>query len=171
MNYDEIFCPYMYRAFIRPHNAVASINGGALYPRIRGSVYFAKTINGTNVIVDVFGLPPYKPATADSPQIGPHGFHIHAGGNCAIGTLTKPFPETDGHYNPTNQPHGNHIGDFPVLFSNNGHAKMTFFTNKFIPTDVVGRSVVIHLGPDDYKTQPSGGSGIEIACGVIKVSR
>ena len=32
----------------------------------------------------------------------------------------------------------------------------------------VGKSLVVHAMPDDYKTQPSGGSGDRIACGVIR---
>jgi Cu-Zn family superoxide dismutase len=35
------------------------------------------------------------------------------------------------------------------------------------PTDVLGKAVVVHENPDDYKTQPSGNSGKRIACGVI----
>ena len=78
-----------------------------------------------------------------------------------------PFSEAGGHYNPTNQPHGNHVGDFPVLFSNNGKALMSFFTDKFQVGDIVGKAVVIHLNPDDYRTQPAGDSGPRIGCGVI----
>jgi Cu-Zn family superoxide dismutase len=37
-------------------------------------------------------------------------------------------------------------------------------------TGVVGRSVVIHADPDDYKSQPAGNSGKRIACGVIAAS-
>jgi Cu-Zn family superoxide dismutase len=32
---------------------------------------------------------------------------------------------------------------------------------------VLGKAVVLHAKPDDYKTQPSGASGDRIACGVI----
>jgi Cu-Zn family superoxide dismutase len=32
---------------------------------------------------------------------------------------------------------------------------------------IVGRSVVIHADPDDYKSQPAGNSGKRVACGVI----
>jgi Cu-Zn family superoxide dismutase len=35
------------------------------------------------------------------------------------------------------------------------------------PTSVVGRSVVVHRDPDDFKSQPAGNSGPRIACGVI----
>jgi len=65
-------------------------------------------------------------------------------------------------------PHGNHAGDFPVLFSNNGVARMCFFTNKFKVADIIGKAVVIHQNPDDYRTQPAGDSGKRLACGVIK---
>lgn len=162
-------CPFAnFRVPRVPRHALATMKGSTEYPGIRGTVYFTQVPNGTEVIVKIYGLPPYTPATETSPQIGPHGFHIHAGNSCEGGNSEKPFPLADGHWNPSNQPHGNHPGDFPVLFSNNGYANMSFFTNRFVPADIINKTVVIHLGPDDYKTQPSGGSGKEIACGVIK---
>ena len=33
---------------------------------------------------------------------------------------------------------------------------------------MIGKTVVIHLQPDDFHSQPSGDSGIKIACGVIR---
>jgi Cu-Zn family superoxide dismutase len=65
-------------------------------------------------------------------------------------------------------PHGNHAGDFPVLFSNDGYARMTFFTNKFTVAQVIGKAVIIHESPDDNKTQPAGAAGRRLACGVVQ---
>lgn len=36
------------------------------------------------------------------------------------------------------------------------------------PASIVGRSVVVHAQPDDYRTQPAGNTGARIACGVIR---
>jgi len=75
-----------------------------------------------------------------------------------------------GHYsaNEYTQPHGNHAGDFPVLFSNAGVARMSFFTNRFHVNDIIGKSVIIHESPDDYRSQPAGNSGKKLACGIIQ---
>ncbi|HHV99867.1 MAG TPA: superoxide dismutase family protein [Clostridiaceae bacterium] len=151
----------------RGQNAVARIRGGPLAPEIQGVVYFIDIPGGTMVNVYVTGLPPYQPASDGKQPVGPHGFHIHEFGNCQEGSQDDPFMQAGQHWNPTNQPHGNHAGDFPVLFSNNGRAVMSFFTNKFKPKDVVGKSVIIHENPDDYRTQPSGNAGKRLACGVI----
>jgi Cu-Zn family superoxide dismutase len=171
-----VFTPVMYNSqyaiacpmFRQSRDAYASVIGGPLAPEIRGVVYFRDVQGGTEVCVEVTGLPEYRPAMGDSDPIGPHGFHIHESGNCQIGNADEPFKASGEHWNPTNQPHGNHAGDFPVLFSNDGKAVMCFFTNKFKPGDVVGKAVIIHQSPDDYRTQPAGDAGKRLACGVIK---
>lgn len=148
--------------------AIAQVQGGPLAPGISGCVWFRAVPNGTEVCVNISGLPDYRPATGNEPPIGPHGFHIHQVGNCEVGDPSNPFTATGSHWNPTNQPHGNHAGDFPVLFSNNSVSKMCFFTNKFRVSDIIGKSVVIHQSPDDYRTQPAGASGKRLACGAIR---
>jgi len=152
---------------IYPSVAFACIAGGPLAPGLSGIVWFMDVVGGVNVYVNVNGLPDFRPAGAGQPQVGPHGFHIHEYGNCCPGTVDEPFPATGGHWNPTNQPHGNHAGDFPVLFSNQGRAIMWFFTNEFKVSNIIGKSVVIHQSPDDYRTQPAGASGKKLGCGVI----
>ncbi len=167
-----IYCPfYGFRQVAydyKPPQAAAIIKGGTLAPGIEGVVIFKDAPGGTYVCIDISGLPPYKPAEGGNPPVGPHGFHIHEKGNCEIGDPNNPFQAAGGHWNPTNQPHGNHAGDFPVLFSNNGVARMCFFTNKFKVADIIGKAVVIHQSPDDYRTQPAGDAGKRLACGVIK---
>ncbi|WHH61664.1 superoxide dismutase family protein [Petroclostridium sp. X23] len=148
--------------------AIAYVKGGPLAPDLRGTVKFEEAPGGTKVTAEVFGLPPYQPGEGEKDPIGPHGFHVHEYGNCEVGDPTEPFKAAGDHWNPTNQPHGNHAGDFPVLFSNNGYAKMCFYTNAFKPQDAIGKSIIIHQNPDDYRTQPAGDAGKRLACGVIK---
>ncbi len=153
---------------IQGTTAVAIIRGGPLAPQITGTVWFRDVPGGTEVCVNIIGLPEYRPATGTEPPIGPHGFHLHEFGNCTAGDPNNPYTAAGEHWNPTGQPHGNHPGDFPVLFSNNGFSRMCFFTNKFKVTDIIGKAVIIHQNPDDYRTQPSGASGKRLACGVIQ---
>ena len=89
-------------------NAIAVIKGGPLAPNISGRVYFKSVPGGTIVYVNLTGLPPYQPARNGEDPIGPHGFHIHDGGNCTVGDQSDPFQQAGGHWNPDNQPHGNH---------------------------------------------------------------
>jgi Cu-Zn family superoxide dismutase len=56
----------------------------------------------------------------------------------------------------------------PVLFGNNGYTFLAFFTDRFSPAQIVGRTVIIHQNPDDYRSQPAGNAGKRLACGVIR---
>ncbi len=149
--------------------AIARIKGGPLAPRIRGIVTFHDAPQGTNVCVEVTGLPSFQ-RVPGKPPVGPHGFHIHEFGDCSIGNPEDPFQAAGGHWNPHNQPHGNHAGDLPVLFSNNGLARMCFYTNRFRINEIIDRSVIIHESPDDYRTEPAGRSGRRLACGLIRLA-
>jgi len=148
--------------------AFAQIIGSPLAPNLKGKALFRDVPGGVEICVEVTGLPNYSPKTASTPQIGPHGFHLHIVGNCEVGNPNDPFQSAGGHFNPTKQLHGNHAGDFPVIFSNNGYFRMCFYTNKFSVFDILNKAVVIHQSPDDYQTEPAGNSGKRIGCGVIK---
>ena len=41
------------------------------------------------------------------------------------------------------------------------------YTTYFTVADIINKSVVIHDRFDDFTTQPSGNSGLKIACGKI----
>ena len=64
--------------------------------------------------------------------------------------------------------HPFHSGDLPSLLENNGYAYMTVLTNRFKIADIIGKVVIIHDSPDDFTSQPSGNSGMKIACGIIR---
>ena len=152
----------MFKANYKP-NSAADISGGENYPGIRGRVIFRQQKNGVLVTADIYGLPTGETG-CDS---GVFGFHIHEGEDCGSNGQ-EPFSNTKGHYNPGDCPHPYHAGDLPPLFENDRYAYMSFLTNRFTATEIIGRTVVIHLKPDDFHSQPSGNSGEKIACGVIK---
>ena len=152
----------MFKANYKP-NSAADISGGENYPGIRGRVIFRQQKNGVLVTADIYGLPTGETG-CDS---GVFGFHIHEGEDCGSNGQ-EPFSNTKGHYTPGDCPHPYHAGDLPPLFENDGYAYMSFLTNRFTATEIIGRTVVIHLKPDDFHSQPSGNSGEKIACGVIK---
>ena len=136
----------------------AHINGSEKYPGVKGMVLFYPYEKGTVVVADIGGVPMNK---------GILGFHIHEGFTCT-GNETDPFADAGIHYSKESMPHPMHTGDMPVLFMNQGKAWMAFYTDRFKPDDVRGRTVVVHDMPDDFRTDPSGNSGNKIACGVIR---
>lgn len=145
------------------NSAKAQIKGSKKYPKIDGIVTFKETKDGVLVTAQINGLPQSK--DCDSGRF--FGFHIHEGTSCS-GNLSDEFANAKSHLNFTNCPHPFHIGDLPPLIENNGYAYMSVLINKFKLKDILGKVVIIHDLPDDFTTQPSGNSGIKIACGQIK---
>jgi len=143
--------------------ASASIAGSESCPGLSGTVWFYQTKEGVIVLAEVSGLP--HSALPCHEQI--FGFHIHEGTGCR-GNMDDPFAGAMSHYDPCGCGHPHHAGDLPPLFGNNGFALSLFLTNRFSVDEVVGKTVIIHNQPDDFTTQPSGGSGTKIACGVIR---
>ena len=148
----------MYFYFGRPAAAARIAGSGDTGPT--GTVTFYPYGRDTLVVADISGLP-RDDALRTS---GIFAFHIHEGDSCC-GT---DFSDTGAHFNPGGCPHPYHAGDLPPLFACDGQAFLAVRTNRFRVSDVIGRTVVIHSGPDDLTTQPSGGAGKKIACGVIR---
>lgn len=137
-------------------DAVACVRGGAEAPNLSGAVRFYQKRGSVLVTARVSGLPPSA--------AGFFPLHIHEGGSCT----GEDFSDTGGHYNPAGAPHPGHAGDLPPLLRCRGGACMAVRTDRFSVKDVLGRTVVIHSGVDDFTSQPAGGSGAKIACGVIR---
>ena len=131
-----------------------------------GSVIFAKTELGLRVIAKISNLSP-----------GPHGFHIHQFGDCRAPDASS----AGDHFNPGKASHGapdaesRHVGDLGnVIADESGTAKMdTVIAGLQLkgPDMIIGRSVIVHADADDLQTQPTGGSGARLACGVIGIAR
>jgi Cu-Zn family superoxide dismutase len=108
---------------------------------------------------------------------GPHGIHIHEQGAC-----TGPdFGSAGGHLNPAGRQHGlenpagPHAGDLPnLLVDADGSADTIFAVSPDLLAGgeglfhVGGTAVVVHAERDDQHTDPSGGSGARVACGVVE---
>lgn len=146
----------------RRPQAVAFLRGSSDFPDIYGIVRFYTTQEGTLVAADVGGLP------RGNGECGGRifGFHIHEGGSCT-GSGDDHFADALSHYDTHSCPHPYHAGDMPPLFGCGGNAFSVFLTDRVTVAELMGRTVIIHDSPDDFTTQPSGGAGTKIACGVI----
>ncbi len=141
-------------------DAVARISGGLDVPQLSGYIQFYQEKGCVLVVAKIVGLP-------KGSESGFFGLHIHQGNICS-GT---DFSATEGHYNPTQQMHPKHAGDLPPLLECDGDASLAVRTDRFSVSEILGRTVVIHSDPDDFRTQPAGNAGKKIACGVIRKTR
>ena len=131
----------------------------------RGTVEFYLAQPTLALNVELTGLEP-----------GNHGFHVHENGDCG-GTDAA---AAGSHLNPNGTPHGDpndadqrhHAGDLGnVRAEDDGTVKQWLRSEDLQlqgPAGVVGKTVVVHSGDDDLKSQPAGESGQPIACGVIR---
>lgn len=103
---------------------------------------------------------------------GTYGAHVHAVGRCD----PPGFESAGPHWNPANRQHGSqnpqgpHMGDLPNLtVGADGAGVLEYAIAGATPLiDSDGAALVIHAGPDDLRTDPSGNSGARIACGVFQ---
>lgn len=151
--------------FTRPA-ARAYVSGDAKHPALHGYADFYPCRNGTLLLAEFWGLPFETAACAQNI----FAMHIHAGRDCS-GAKDMAFAGAGGHFNPDNCPHPAHAGDLPPLFGNRGHAWSAFYTERFAPETVTGRTLLVHGRRDDFTSQPAGDAGERIGCGVIKALR
>ncbi len=133
---------------------------------LRGTATLTQRADGTQVQARVEGLP-----------AGTYAIHLHSVGKCE----GPKFASAGGHFNPTMKMHGRdnpmgaHLGDLPNVEVGKGGtgsidvtiAGLTLTGGATPLLDADGAAVVVHAGPDDYKTDPSGNSGDRIACGTL----
>ena len=110
---------------------------------------------------------------------GPHGFHIHQNPDCRAkdkGGKMVPGLAAGGHYDPAGAgkhlgPYQEgHLGDLPILWvDSEGKANTPMLAPRVKVSDLMGRSLMIHAGGDNYLDVPRklGGGGARAACGIV----
>lgn len=135
-----------------------------------GTIEAVDSAKGLVLKPDLKGLP-----------TGPHGIHVHQNGDCgpavqdgkpvaglAAGGHFDPH-QTGAHKGPWGE--GGHMGDLPALSVNgDGSATDPLIAPHLKLSEIRGKAIIIHAGPDNYADAPKplGGGGGRIACGVIK---
>lgn len=129
-----------------------------------GTVTVTDTPSGmAHATVELQGLPE-----------GAHGIHIHETGDCSASDFTSAGGHLAGDAaHGVMAEDGPHPGDLP-----NAHvpASGALTVEAFLPEfsveelmmDDDGSAFIVHAGPDDYESQPSGDAGSRLACGVFE---
>ncbi|WP_202389212.1 superoxide dismutase family protein [Qipengyuania oceanensis] len=151
-----------------PEQRLASAN---LYSSAGLPIGTAQVLTRSNAV--------YLTVAATGLEPGEHGFHLHTTGTC-----TAPdFKSAGGHLNPLGKQHGSlnpdgkHVGDLANLAVGASRSASRTYELTGSPAQIAewlfdadGTAVVIHAGPDDYRTDPAGDAGSRVACGVLKAS-
>lgn len=156
------------KAFAFGETATAALKsaGGA----DAGVVTFTEGSAGVLLKFDLKGVPP-----------GAHGVHITEKGVC-----DGDFSSAGGIYNPLGAKHGllseegPMSGDLPNVYAATDGAVLAELLSPAITLsmqneeglfDSDGSAIVILEKADDYETEPDGGAGQRIACGVISIKK
>ncbi|XP_046390381.1 superoxide dismutase [Cu-Zn]-like isoform X2 [Ischnura elegans] len=149
--------------------AIVALHGSV----VSGNVTFTQDEYGGPVTLTgvIMGLSP-----------GNHGMHVHEKGDLSGGCASS-----GGHFNPEMVHHGapsaavRHVGDLGnIRATSQGTATITAVDSviSLIPTSphsIVGRTLVIHAGEDDYglggysDSLTTGHAGARVACGIIGI--
>jgi Cu-Zn family superoxide dismutase len=133
------------------------------------------SVSGTVTFIEKDGIVVMKAALSGLSE-GNHAIHSHAIGDCSA----PDGKSAGGHWNPTSENHGKwmeapfHIGDIGnLVVGADGTGTIERETNlwsiggKGANKNVVGHAIIIHEGPDDFSSQPSGAAGPRVGCGEI----
>lgn len=135
-----------------------------------GKAVLSEGPKGVLLKLEVSGLTP-----------GWHGVHFHEKGDCSAHDFTSAGAHVHG---PAAVVHGllnpaqTDSGDLPnIHVGADGKAMVEIFSPFIALSDAPGRqnlldadgsAVVIHANADDHTSQPIGGAGARVACGVVK---
>lgn len=133
--------------------------------QVSGSASFTEKNGVVTFTANIKGLTP-----------GEHAIHIHEKSDCSAPDASS----AGGHWNPTFKKHGKwgsaeyHKGDIGNFIADaNGGGTITFSTNEWCigcddeTKNIVGKSIIVHKGADDFTTQPTGNAGGRVACTAI----
>lgn len=106
---------------------------------------------------------------------GWHGLHLHEKGDCSdVGA----YQLSGGHHGKEAGAHGlmnpdlgPEAGDLPNAWAaadgSAGYEAFTLLTDLVPALGGDGLSIIIHAAEDDHRSQPIGGAGARVACGVV----
>jgi Cu-Zn family superoxide dismutase len=106
---------------------------------------------------------------------GWHGVHLHEIGDCSdVGT----YQLSGGHHGKEPGAHGlmnpdlgPEPGDLPNAWAaadgSAGYEAFTMLTELAPAMGADGLSIIVHASEDDHRSQPIGGAGPRVACGVV----
>nr|WP_203296662.1 superoxide dismutase family protein [Luteirhabdus pelagi] len=131
-----------------------------------GKVSFVETNGQVKMTAKITGLEP-----------GEHAIHIHEKADCSA----PDGKSAGGHWNPTfdkhgqwGDPEGYHKGDIGNFMADeNGDGTVSMTTDEWCigcddeKKNILGKSIIVHQGADDFTSQPSGAAGARVSCGGI----
>ncbi len=136
----------------------------------------ASTAKGKVVFSEKDGMVSFN-ANLEGLSPGSHAIHIHESSDCSSADGSS----AGGHWNPTAQPHGKwdatggfHLGDIGNFVADDaGNGFVSMKTDLWCigcgdpKKDILGKSIIVHQGEDDFTSQPSGAAGARVSCGGI----